>query len=259
MRWYVLHSAAGAAGLAEAGREGEAGERNKKQRERKKHKRRRETEKLQSLDRVTGSPTEARGDLMPTSRAVADAQDETLVPVTREDEAAMLSYLELMLTAQHGKAAAAEGFTPTEVQRLVWPVCLRGHDVRAKAETGTGKTFAFLFPLLCRMAQREPEQESDGDGGGRPVRTLVLVPTRELAKQVLATVTKLRPLTGQRGLCVTGGIPRQSRWGVGDRATGCRDRDPGQALRPHRHPVGRPIAVLPPRDRRGRQDAPDGL
>ena len=182
--------------------------RNKKQRERKKHKRRRETEKLQSLDRVTGSPTEARGNLMPTSRAVADAQDETLVPVTGEDEAAMLSYLELMLTAQHGKAAAAEGFTPTEVQRLVWPVCLRGHDVRAKAETGTGKTFAFLFPLLCRMAQREPEQESDGDGGDRPVRTLVLVPTRELAKQVLATVTKLRPLTGQRGLCVTGGIPR---------------------------------------------------
>ena len=182
--------------------------RNKKQRERKKDKRRRETEKLQSLDRKTGSPTEARSDVMPTSRAVADAQDETLVPVTREDEAAMLSYLELMLTAQHGKAAAAEGFTPTEVQRLVWPVCLRGHDVRAKAETGTGKTFAFLFPLLRRMAQREPEQESDGDGGDRPVRTLVLVPTRELAKQVLATVTKLRPLTGQRGLCVTGGIPR---------------------------------------------------
>ena len=182
--------------------------RNKKQRERKKDKRRRETEKLQSLDREAGRPTEARGDLMPTSRAVADAQDETLVPVTREDEAAMLSYLELMLTAQHGKAAAAEGFTPTEVQRLVWPVCLRGHDVRAKAETGTGKTFAFLFPLLRRMAQREPEQESDGDGGDRPVRTLVLVPTRELAKQVLATVTKLRPLTGQRGLCVTGGIPR---------------------------------------------------
>ncbi|QDZ25944.1 DEAD-box ATP-dependent RNA helicase [Chloropicon primus] len=145
--------------------------------------------------------------------------------MSEEDQKAMISYLNLMLSAQQdrlrtkkqegeegeGGAAGQEEvkLEPTAVQSSVWPFCLQGYDVRAKAETGTGKTFAYMFPLLHRLGPGELEAQEKEAEGKRPIRALVLVPTRELAKQVLATVTKLRAVTRQRGLCVIGGIAKK--------------------------------------------------
>lgn len=64
--------------------------------------------------------------------------------------------------------------TPTPIQAQAIPVALSGGDVLACAQTGTGKTAAFLFPILQRLAQ--------GERGG--IRALVLTPTRELAAQI---------------------------------------------------------------------------
>ena len=77
------------------------------------------------------------------------------------------------------RAASAMGFaTPTPIQMQAVPAVLRGDDVLASAQTGSGKTAAFGLPLLQLL------QAAASKGGPRRVRALVLVPTRELAAQV---------------------------------------------------------------------------
>lgn len=68
--------------------------------------------------------------------------------------------------------------TPTPVQHEAIPAVLRGEDLLAAAQTGTGKTAGFILPILQRLMLRSPAS------GFRPVRALVVVPTRELAMQV---------------------------------------------------------------------------
>ena len=77
-------------------------------------------------------------------------------------------------------AVADQGYTAmTPIQAKAIPVVLAGRDVMGAAQTGTGKTAAFSLPLLHRLAQAGPVS------GPRKPRALVLVPTRELAEQVL--------------------------------------------------------------------------
>jgi superfamily II DNA/RNA helicase len=66
---------------------------------------------------------------------------------------------------------------PTPIQTLTIPAVLRGGDVQASAQTGSGKTAAFALPILQRLATSQRER-------GRFVRALILVPTRELAAQI---------------------------------------------------------------------------
>jgi superfamily II DNA/RNA helicase len=68
--------------------------------------------------------------------------------------------------------------TPTPVQAKAIPAVLKGRDLMAAAQTGTGKTAGFALPLLQRLTQEGPQVASNS------VRALVLVPTRELAEQV---------------------------------------------------------------------------
>jgi ATP-dependent RNA helicase RhlE len=75
------------------------------------------------------------------------------------------------------RALAEEGYpAPTPIQERAIPLVLAGRDVLALAQTGTGKTAAFVLPVLQRLAPPS--------AGSRPVRVLVLTPTRELAAQV---------------------------------------------------------------------------
>ena len=125
----------------------------------------------------------------------------------------LLSYLEDRLGIKDGGCK----HEPTEIQRQCWPVCLEGHDVQARAEPGTGKTFGYMFPILYLLNHKR-QTKADAQGMEREeeveeeeevkARALVLAPTRELAKQILATCRDLRHLTGQRGLAVTGGIAK---------------------------------------------------
>ncbi len=91
---------------------------------------------------------------------------------------------------------AALGFTkPTPVQEQAIPVALAGDDILACAQTGTGKTAAFLLPTL----QRIPVE-------GR-VRALVVTPTRELATQIEQEALVIAGRTGHKVLAVYGGVP----------------------------------------------------
>ena len=93
---------------------------------------------------------------------------------------------------------AALGYEePTAIQREAIPHLLAGRDVLGQAATGTGKTAAFALPLLQRIG--------DVSGGGRPVRALVLVPTRELAMQVAEAVHRYGRLLGTSVLPIYGG------------------------------------------------------
>jgi ATP-dependent RNA helicase RhlE len=105
---------------------------------------------------------------------------------------ALMPFTALGLVPALAQAAAELGFaTPTPIQTAAIPAVLRGADLLATAQTGSGKTAAYVLPLLQRL---------QGGGGHTPrrVRALVLVPTRELAAQVGEVVRSLAQGLGER-------------------------------------------------------------
>ena len=89
-----------------------------------------------------------------------------------------MSFENLKLDSTLLRAVEACGYkTPTDIQRQAIPVALAGRDLMASAQTGTGKTAAFVLPVLQRLLQPATAR-------GRGPRVLVLTPTRELAMQV---------------------------------------------------------------------------
>jgi ATP-dependent RNA helicase RhlE len=92
------------------------------------------------------------------------------------------------------------GYTaPTPIQQQTMPPALAGRDVMGLAQTGTGKTAAFVLPILERL--------SNGPRGR--ARALILAPTRELAEQILESVNELGRTTGLRGVAVYGGVSKE--------------------------------------------------
>lgn len=100
------------------------------------------------------------------------------------------------------KAVSAAGYDkPTDIQLKAIPKIVRGFDLRASAQTGTGKTAAFLLPALHRLVT--PSKQS-----GKGPRVLILVPTRELAMQIMQQAEKYsRFLQKQKAVCIVGGVP----------------------------------------------------
>ena len=109
----------------------------------------------------------------------------------------MTTFTELpLISALQQKLATAQFITPTPIQTQAIPPALEGKDVLATAQTGTGKTLAFLIPLI-ELLSREP---------ARQVTALVLLPTRELAMQVNEEYEKLRTKTSPKAALVIGGV-----------------------------------------------------
>ena len=93
-----------------------------------------------------------------------------------------MSFESLGLSAELLRAVHDQGYTePTPVQARCIPAVLAGRDLLAAAQTGTGKTAGFAMPMLQRLSEgaRAPSTSTR-----RPVRALILTPTRELAAQV---------------------------------------------------------------------------
>jgi len=98
------------------------------------------------------------------------------------------------------KLAEFHFLTPTPVQASAIPPALEGNDVLATAQTGTGKTLAFLIPLIERLALDESQ---------RRISALILVPTRELAMQVHEEYEKLRARKAAPAALIIGGVSEQ--------------------------------------------------
>ncbi|MBL7153158.1 MAG: DEAD/DEAH box helicase [Phycisphaerae bacterium] len=94
----------------------------------------------------------------------------------------------------------ATGYTaPTEIQSQAIPAVIRGSDVIGCAQTGTGKTAAFVLPILDRLSHERA-------GRKRGVRSLILTPTRELAVQIERAIVGYGRFTSLKGLAVYGGV-----------------------------------------------------
>ena len=97
-----------------------------------------------------------------------------------------MTFEELKLAPAILEAVREQGYEhPTPIQAEAIPAVLEGHDLLAGAQTGTGKTAAFTLPMLHRLSE---SAQPVARGERRPVRALVLAPTRELAAQVEESV-----------------------------------------------------------------------
>lgn len=112
-----------------------------------------------------------------------------------------MSFEHLNLDEALLRAIKACGFTsPSDIQKQAIPVALEGHDLMASAQTGTGKTAAFVLPALHRLLNNPAKP-------GHGPRVLVLTPTRELATQVTASIRDLGRSSRLRSATVVGGMP----------------------------------------------------
>ena len=110
-----------------------------------------------------------------------------------------MSFNQFSLDPRIADGVKAMGYvTPTPIQHQAIPVVLKGRDVLGIAQTGTGKTAAFVLPILQRLTQ----------GPMRRVRALILAPTRELAEQIHQAGVDLGKNTRVRSITVYGGVSR---------------------------------------------------
>ena len=134
-----------------------------------------------------------------------------------------ITFAELGLNEQILAGVATLGFSaPTPVQTAAIPAVLAGKDVVASAQTGTGKTAAFMLPTLQRIAVEKPGEAEKPDATERNAaaghnakrgdskrnaypRALIITPTRELAAQIDAVAKSVCASTGQQAVIVTGG------------------------------------------------------
>mgnify|MGYP003664654581 CR=1 FL=1 len=111
-----------------------------------------------------------------------------------------MSFQSLGLSEALLKAISKKGYTtPSPIQKKAIPPVLQGKDVLASAQTGTGKTAGFTLPLLHILSESPKEKY-------KPIRALILTPTRELAAQVYANVKEYSEFLNLRSAVVFGGV-----------------------------------------------------
>lgn len=116
-------------------------------------------------------------------------------PVTSPD------FARLGVPARLVEALAPLGIThPTPIQAATLPDSLAGRDVLGRGRTGSGKTYAFLLPLMARLLEQPRRRQA------RRPRSLVLAPTRELAAQIDDSLRPLTRATGLKSTVVFGGV-----------------------------------------------------
>ncbi|OJH42745.1 DEAD/DEAH box helicase [Cystobacter ferrugineus] len=114
-----------------------------------------------------------------------------------------MTFEDLKLAESLLRAVKEEGYnTPTPIQQQAIPHVLEGKDVLGCAQTGTGKTAAFTLPILQRLFVGRPPPPARG----RPIRALVLSPTRELAAQIGDSVRAYGRYTGLTSAVIFGGV-----------------------------------------------------
>jgi superfamily II DNA/RNA helicase len=118
-----------------------------------------------------------------------------------------MQFEELKLVQPLLQALAECGYDePTPIQAQTIPMLLAGRDVIASAQTGTGKTAAFILPALQLLAGQTARPAAKRRGAGVP-RVLVLAPTRELAQQVATQSSRYGQNLRLRTVCLFGGAP----------------------------------------------------
>ncbi len=116
----------------------------------------------------------------------------------------MSSFVELKLIDPLLRAVAEEGYSQaTPIQERAIPHILAGRDLLGLAQTGTGKTAAFGLPLLQRLTERTPAPTANR---ARPIRALIVTPTRELASQIGESFERYGRHLGYTCTVIFGGV-----------------------------------------------------
>ena len=111
-----------------------------------------------------------------------------------------MSFSSLGLSDALLKAISEKGYTtPSPIQQKAIPPILEGKDVLASAQTGTGKTAGFTLPILQLLSQGQQLRQ-------RPIRALILTPTRELAAQILANIKEYSTFLDLKSTVIFGGV-----------------------------------------------------
>ena len=134
----------------------------------------------------------------PTASSVAALPIPPVTPVSD------VFFTDFMVSDSLKSRLSNAGFVhPTPVQAKAIPPALEGSDILATASTGTGKTLSFLIPMIQRM---DSTSVPSVKGKRSPIRALILLPTRELAMQVLEAYWKLVPGSRHDAVLVCGGL-----------------------------------------------------
>jgi ATP-dependent RNA helicase RhlE len=126
----------------------------------------------------------------------------TIAPTPEEVQSVKFSDFQISDSLK-ARLLAAGYITPTPVQAGAIPPALEGDDILATASTGTGKTLSFLIPMIERL---EEISEPSTRGNKTPILALILLPTRELAMQVLDQFHKICPTLKSDAVLVCGGL-----------------------------------------------------
>jgi len=192
--------------------------------------------RTRSMDHSPAAPASS------SAPAPAPAAQQTFTvtggPPGFEKPAPISLFSEAPFAAPLRKALEGAGFpSPTATQSMAWPIAIAGHNLVAVAKTGSGKTLGFLLPVMHQMLQQSAAAGAGaaapapapvvspngfsfgprgggfagygaGGAGGRPVRMLVMAPTRELACQTEAEAVKFGRAAGLRAAAVYGGASK---------------------------------------------------
>ncbi len=117
-----------------------------------------------------------------------------------------MKFADYPISTELKKSIAEIGFSrPTDIQFKSIPAILKGQNILAIAQTGTGKTAAFAIPVIHRLQHKNKYQEYS-----RNIRCLVMLPTRELAIQITEVFNQLSKYTRLNILCLHGGVEQAS-------------------------------------------------
>jgi ATP-dependent RNA helicase RhlE len=132
---------------------------------------------------------------------------DTNTPAESADSPVSITFADFGLDPRVQKAIGEQGYnTPTPIQAQAIPHVLAGKDLMGAAQTGTGKTAAFVLPIIQKLL---PGSSSSASPARHPIRALVLTPTRELAVQVADNAANYSRHTDLRSTVVFGGVDMQ--------------------------------------------------
>ena len=139
--------------------------------------------------------------------------DNSVAPsVTDTAPPATITFADFGLDPKIQKAVSEQGYTiPTPIQAQSIPHVLAGRDLMGAAQTGTGKTAAFVLPIIQQILRHA---SSSASPARHPIRALVLTPTRELAVQVAENAASYSKHTDLRAAVVYGGVDMKEQVGI---------------------------------------------
>ena len=144
--------------------------------------------------------------------SITGAENSVAPSVTDTAPPATITFADFGLDPKIQKAVSEQGYTiPTPIQAQSIPHVLAGRDLMGAAQTGTGKTAAFVLPIIQQILRHASNSASPAR---HPIRALVLTPTRELAVQVAENAASYSKHTDLRAAVVYGGVDMKEQVGI---------------------------------------------